>query len=55
MMLGVKMFCGVFVFRTIAAADVAAGEAQAQVDPVVADFQAILAAVGAGGDVVDFF
>jgi hypothetical protein len=55
MMLGVKMFCGVLVFRTIAAADVAAGEAQAQVDPVVAHFQALFAAVGAGRDASDFF
>jgi hypothetical protein len=55
MMLGVKMLCGVFVFRTIAAADVAAGKAQAQVDPVVAHFQALFAAVGAGRDVSDFF
>ena len=55
MVLGVKMFCGVLVFRTIAAADVAAGEAEPQVDPVVADFEAILAAVGAGRDLSDFF
>jgi hypothetical protein len=55
MMLGMKMSCGVLVFRTIAAADVAAGEAQAEVDPVVAHFQALLAALPAGCDVPDFF
>ena len=55
MMLGVKMFCGVLVFRTITAADVTAGEAETQMNPVVAHFQALLAAVRAGRDVSDFF
>ena len=55
MMLGVKTFCGVLVFRTIAAADVAAGEAEAQMNPVVAHFQALFAAVGAGRDISNFF
>ena len=41
-----KMLGGVFIFRGIAAADVAAGETQPEVDPSVAHFQAFLAAVG---------
>jgi hypothetical protein len=47
---GMKMFGGVFVFGGIAAADVAALEAQAQVDPGVAHFQALFAAAGVGLD-----
>jgi hypothetical protein len=50
---GVKVFGGVFVLRRIAAADVAAGEAQAQVDPGVAHLQTFLAAFGLGLYVVD--
>jgi len=41
-----KMFCGVFVFRGVAAADVAAAQAQAQVHPTVAHLQALFAALG---------
>jgi hypothetical protein len=46
----------VLVFRIVAAADVAAGQAHAQVHPAVAGLQAFFAAVGialAGGDVVE--
>jgi len=43
---GMKMLGGVLVFGGIAAADVAAFEAQAQVDPRVAHFQALFAAAG---------
>jgi hypothetical protein len=42
----VKVLGGVFVLRRIAAADVAAGEAQAQVDPGVAHLQTFFAAFG---------
>jgi hypothetical protein len=41
----VEMLCSVFVFRRIAAADVPADEALAQVHPGVANPQAILTAV----------
>jgi hypothetical protein len=41
-----EVFGGVFVLGGITAADVAALEAQAQVDPSVAHFQALLAAAG---------
>jgi hypothetical protein len=40
----------VLILRGVTAAHMATGEAEAQVDPAVTDFQAILAAVGAGGD-----
>jgi hypothetical protein len=43
---GMKMFGGVLVFGGIATADVAAFEAQAQVDPGVAHFQAFFTAAG---------
>jgi hypothetical protein len=39
---------GVLVLRCIAAPDVAAGEAQAKVDPSIAQFEALLTAAGAG-------
>src|SRR5256714_5965540 len=42
---------GVLVLRAVTAADVAAGHAEAEVDPDVADLQALLAALAAGGDV----
>jgi hypothetical protein len=44
----------VFVFGRIAATDVAADEAFPKMDPVVAHFQALLAASAARGDVTDF-
>ena len=47
----VKMLCSVFVFRRIAAADVPADKALAQVHPGVANLQAILTAVRARSDV----
>jgi hypothetical protein len=47
---GMKMFGGVLVFGGIAAADVAALEAQAEVDPGVSHFQALFAAAGVGLD-----
>jgi hypothetical protein len=46
----VEVLGGVLVLRAVAAADVAAGEAKAEVDPAVADLEAIFAAGGAGGD-----
>jgi hypothetical protein len=49
-----KMFGGVLVFGAIAAADVATGEAEAEMDPGVAGLQAVFAALGAGFDGADF-
>jgi hypothetical protein len=40
---GVKMFCGVFVFRGIATADVFAFQAEAKVHPGIAGLDAIFA------------
>jgi hypothetical protein len=40
----VEVFGGVLVFRVVAAADVAAGHAQPEVDPVIAHREAFLAA-----------
>jgi hypothetical protein len=34
---GVEMFCGMFIFRGIAAAHMSAGQAEAQVHPTVAN------------------
>src|SRR5262249_47369907 len=46
MMRRVEVFCGVLVRRIVTAADVAAGQAEAQMNPVCADLQALLTAVG---------
>jgi hypothetical protein len=48
---GMEMPGRVFILRVVTAAHMATGEAEAQVDPGVTGFQAILAAVGTGGDV----
>jgi hypothetical protein len=49
-----RVLGGVLVPGGIAASDVAAGQAEAQVDPCVPDGQALLAAFwGAGGDVLN--
>jgi hypothetical protein len=48
-----KMFGRVFVFRGIAAAHVTARQAQPQMDPRIARFQALFAAAGVGLHVVD--
>jgi len=50
---GVKVFRGVFVLRGVAAADVAAGETQAQMEPSVAHLEALFAAFGLGLDALD--
>ena len=47
------MFCGVFVFRGVAAADVAAAQTQAQVHPTVAHLQTLFAALGLRLDGLD--
>jgi hypothetical protein len=47
---GVEMLGGVLIFRIITATDVPTGETEAQVDPGIARFQAILASIGAWGD-----
>ena len=46
---GMKMLGGVFIFGGIAAADMAADQAQAQVHPAVAHFDAFGADVRTGG------
>jgi hypothetical protein len=48
-----KMFRGVLVFRAIAAAHVAAAQAEPQMDPSVSHFEAFLAAITAGLHFVD--
>jgi hypothetical protein len=48
---GMEMSGRVFILRVVTAAHMSTGEAEAQVDPGVTDLQAILAAVGTGGDV----
>jgi hypothetical protein len=46
---------GVLVFGGVTAAHVPAGEADAKVDPAVADRETVFATLGAGGDVPDLF
>jgi hypothetical protein len=43
-----KVLGGVFIYRCIAAAHVAAGEAEPKMDPGVPQFEALLTAAGAG-------
>jgi hypothetical protein len=50
---GEEVFGGVFVLGGVAAGDVAAGEAGAEMDPCVAEGDTCGADVGLGGDVVD--
>src|SRR5262245_56842271 len=50
---GVEVLGGVAIGRRVAAADMPAGEAFAQVDPFTADLQAVLAAGCRSPDVVD--
>jgi hypothetical protein len=47
---GVKMLCGVLVFRRVATADVAAAQTQSKMHPTVAHFEAFFAALGFGFD-----
>jgi hypothetical protein len=45
---------GVLIFRLIAAADMAAGHAEPQVDPGIAHFEAFLTSIRrAGNDILD--
>src|SRR5579864_7020893 len=48
-----KVLGGVSVLRVVAAADVAAREAEAEMDPGVAHLQALLAAIAAGGNILN--
>jgi hypothetical protein len=49
-----KVFGGVFVFGRVAAADVAALQAETKVNPIVAHFQALLTALrSAWSDIAD--
>ena len=54
MFAAVEVLGGVLVFRAITAAYVAATEAQSQVNPRISRFQAFLAALSAGLNLVDF-
>lgn len=51
----VKVFGRMFIFGTIAAADVSTDQADAQMDPAVADFQAVLATLLAWGHFINEF
>jgi hypothetical protein len=51
---GMEMFCGVTIFRRIAAANVAADQAQAKMHPRVAHQEAFLATFAAGRDFLYF-
>ena len=53
MLSGVEVLGGVFVLGGVAATDVAALEAEAEVDPGVAGLEALLAAFGVGVNVAD--
>jgi hypothetical protein len=53
MVASVKVPGRVFVFRIVAAAYIAADQADAQMDPAVPDFQAVSTAVRAGCDCLD--
>jgi len=50
---GVKMLCGVLIGRIVTASDVTADQANAQMDPGTAYFQAIFTTLGAWCDVVN--
>ena len=48
-----KVLGGMLIGGTVAASDVAAGETESQMHPSRSDFQAILAALGGWGDLLD--
>jgi hypothetical protein len=50
-----EMLGGVTVGGTVATADVAADEAEPQMDPLSADLQAVFTTFGRGGYLLDFF
>jgi hypothetical protein len=50
---GVEMFRGMFVLRVVATTHVAAGQAFSEVDPRIAQLQALLAAIAAWFHVSD--
>ncbi len=50
-----EMLCCMLVLRFVAAADVAADQANPQVDPFVADFEALLTTLRAGRHTLDQF
>jgi hypothetical protein len=50
MLRAMKVLCGVLVFGRIAATDMAAGETNAQMNPLVAHLQTFFASVTAGCD-----
>ena len=53
MLCRVKMFGRMFVLRTVTAAYVTAVQAHTQVNPGVADLQALFAPLGIGTDITD--
>jgi hypothetical protein len=50
---GVKMLSGVRILRIVTATDMPTGETEAQVHPRISNFQTVLTAIGARGDVLD--
>ena len=54
MLRSMKMLRGMLIFGTVAAADMAAGQAEAEMNPGIPDFEAVLAPIGAGFHFLDF-
>jgi len=50
---GVKVFCGMFIFGGVTAANMAADQAFAQVHPGISHLQTFFAPVSAGGDITN--
>ena len=50
---GVEVLRGMLVLRVVATADMTADQTNPQVEPGVADFQAVLAAIRAGWTILD--
>ena len=55
MLLSAEMLCGMLVFRRVTTSHVAAGHAQSQMDPGVANLEALLATASMWSDVFDLF
>ena len=55
MAFSVKMLCGMTVFGVVTAANMAAGETQAQMNPGIADLDAILTNIFSGSSNFDLF
>lgn len=55
MLCGVKVPGGMLVLGGVAASDVATGETQPEVDPIISDFEAVFTPLSAGCDLVNMF